>query len=587
MPQRRAKRLITVNFVAALDTGVYGIHMRVGNAEQSGLFRVPFDETQLTQISSDYEDNQFNPIGGKTPPAEWGTRLFHALFHGRLKELYETAVGQGCAIDLDLVFDPLDEEGYDTLRRCPWEWLADPVTGNFLCLEKTGGSVTRRLMLKRGAPTPPGFPTPPRILVVGASPEQLTALDLKGAVNGIQAAQNTTKVQLDIQKAANGSFEAMLTALKDAQAADKPFNVVHFIGHGGVVKGQGVLVFEGEGNRPHYVGAQECAHELASFPELSLVYLDACKTGAQEAKPLDSVASALVRRGFPNVLCMKNNIKDDHAIRLSAAFYAALAQGLPLEEAVTAARRAVVRIQTFNLCWSVPILFSRRIAPRFQSERAWHAFHRLWTFTGLALAYVTFTIYGKTQGWGLDLPLTEKGSYAAAIYGLLLGIPLFLWHLWLTIFYAQNHRNQPWYARLPPLFALEWNYAYKDARLFQAVSFLVVLVLPALGQIHFVNKMKNGSTFIHKLDDRKLTQPSPIGVRAQHFVWRPASYVFNPDNYFVFGASSFGEKDQVQFFPFYQPVAIVLLEVLVFWFYLRMLRAVFFTPRKNQTARGS
>jgi pyruvate/2-oxoglutarate dehydrogenase complex dihydrolipoamide acyltransferase (E2) component len=68
-------------------------------------------------------------------------------------------------------------------------------------------------------------------------------------------------------------------------------------------------------------------------------------------------AATLVRRGIPAVVAMQYQITDEAAIEFSRAFYEALADGWPVDAAVTDARVAVSMDSMLE--WGTPVLYMR------------------------------------------------------------------------------------------------------------------------------------------------------------------------------------------------------------------------------------
>jgi tetratricopeptide (TPR) repeat protein len=88
------------------------------------------------------------------------------------------------------------------------------------------------------------------------------------------------------------------------------------------------------------------------------VFLNSCE-GARgsEGDPFSGTAATLVRRGVPAVVAMQYQITDSAAIEFSRAFYESLADGLPVDAAVTEARVAVSMGSMLE--WGTPVLYLR------------------------------------------------------------------------------------------------------------------------------------------------------------------------------------------------------------------------------------
>jgi hypothetical protein len=71
------------------------------------------------------------------------------------------------------------------------------------------------------------------------------------------------------------------------------------------------------------------------------------------------MAAVLVRRGLPAVLAMQYEISDEAAIEFTTSFYRALVANLPIDAAVSEARKAISLAVAGSLEWGTPALFMR------------------------------------------------------------------------------------------------------------------------------------------------------------------------------------------------------------------------------------
>ncbi|MEO1085994.1 MAG: CHAT domain-containing protein, partial [Acidobacteriota bacterium] len=76
-------------------------------------------------------------------------------------------------------------------------------------------------------------------------------------------------------------------------------------------------------------------------------------------EPFAGVASALVLGGLPAVLAMQIPISDQAAIAFSRDFYAELAAGTTLDEALVEGRQAIENTDSNSVEWGTPVLFLR------------------------------------------------------------------------------------------------------------------------------------------------------------------------------------------------------------------------------------
>jgi len=156
-----------------------------------------------------------------------------------------------------------------------------------------------------------------------------------------------------------------LTWLKEAttpalqEALRRSVQVVHYIGHGDydAENQEGELLFEDESSATSSVKASWLA-TLLRDSGVRLAFLNACKTGHAAG----GVAEVLVRREVPAALGMQVSVRDDVAIAFSANFYAALADGWPVDAAVVEGRKAIVNALNNDPNqpdWVHPVLYMR------------------------------------------------------------------------------------------------------------------------------------------------------------------------------------------------------------------------------------
>ena len=122
------------------------------------------------------------------------------------------------------------------------------------------------------------------------------------------------------------------------------YHVIHFIGHGDFDEQRqiGVLVLEAPSRLGRMVSAEDFNQVLADERSFKLAVLNMCN-GARTsaADPSAGVAQSLVRQGIPGVIGMQFKISDAAAKQFAAAFYHALADDAPVDDALTQARKAI------------------------------------------------------------------------------------------------------------------------------------------------------------------------------------------------------------------------------------------------------
>jgi len=362
-----AKKMDYLDFEIEIGIGEGRIYpvavVRSAAGEAREAMRFPFDELALENQLLALQ-NALLRSGGKHRqillPEEqtvqkFGRALFNALFSGEVGKRYAVsqlaALSQGKGLRLKLrILSP-------ELAALPWEFLYDPGGSEYLCLSSTT-PIVRYLELAQ--PPQPLLVTPPlSILGVVSSPKDLPQLDIE------REKQRLEKAIEDLR--ANGLVE--LTWLPGQtwyhlQRAMRrgPWHILHFIGHGGfdAHTEEGLIALENEEGKAHQLSATLLGRLLADHRFLHLVVLNSCE-GARgsEHDVFSSTATMLVRRGIPAVLAMQYAITDRAAIELSRAFYEALADGLPVDTAVSEARKAISFGITNTLEWGTPVLYMR------------------------------------------------------------------------------------------------------------------------------------------------------------------------------------------------------------------------------------
>ncbi|HET9443989.1 MAG TPA: CHAT domain-containing protein, partial [Acidimicrobiales bacterium] len=263
------------------------------------------------------------------------------------------------------------------LADLPWEYAylprddaaTDDELAGFLALD-------RRLSLVRHHPLDPGAGPPPslapvtggrlRLIALLATPDdpaypKLQVAAERGAIAG--AVKRLTGLET--------SWVEHATFDKLERAVDQPAHVLHFAGHGefttdlgeelGTVVGRAFLVLEDDEHRPDLLGAEQVALQVAGAG-IQLAVLGACHSGRRDAvNPWAGVAPALIRTaGIPAAVGMQFTIADQAAVQFSRRLYERLAEGLAVEEAVTAGRLAIaLRKGGAERDWGVPVLYLR------------------------------------------------------------------------------------------------------------------------------------------------------------------------------------------------------------------------------------
>jgi CHAT domain-containing protein len=323
--------------------------------ETRTTLRWPFSELQLENRLKDLQIALLSSGGVEQAVQTFGRDLFDWLFTGETRSRYdvsqERARQQRKGLRVKLRIQS------PTLAALPWEYLYDARAAEYLCLSRST-PVVRYLELPQSIQ--PLAVTPPlQVLGMIASPSDLTPLDVALEKQRIDRAT----ADLHARNLLRWTWLEGQTA-RDLQRALRggPWHVFHFIGHGryDAWRAEGQIALTDAAGKAHLFGATDLARLLADHHELRLVLLNSCE-GAQGSTQdiFASAAATLIRRGLPAVVAMQYAITDHAAIEFAQTFYESLTDGLPVDAAVSEARKAISVNIPNSLEWGTPVLHLR------------------------------------------------------------------------------------------------------------------------------------------------------------------------------------------------------------------------------------
>ena len=331
--------------------------------ETRTTLRWPFSELQLENRLQALQIALLSSGGVRRQllsPAEqavqtFGRDLFDWLFTGETRSRYdvsqERARQQRKGLRVKLRIQA------PALAALPWEYLYDERAAEYLCLSRST-PVVRYLELPQSIQ--PLAVTPPlQVLGMIASPSDLTPLDvalekqrIDWATADLQARNLLQWTWLEGQTARD--------LQRDLRRGS--WHIFHFIGHGryDALRAEGQIALADAAGKAHLFGATDLARLLADHHELRLVLLNSCE-GAQGNRDdmFAGTAATLMRRGLPAVVAMQYAITDRAAIEFAQTFYESLADGLPVDGAVSEARKAISVNIANSLEWGTPVLHLR------------------------------------------------------------------------------------------------------------------------------------------------------------------------------------------------------------------------------------
>lgn len=300
------------------------------------------------------------PVAGRPGlrPREVGDQLFGALFSGPVGDFFKTSFEKiESAGDLGLRLRIEVDTAGTTSLDLPWELLRWTDRGELLALSNKS-PIVRSPDVPRSIPRRQRqrIEPPLRILAAMANPADSPELDLASEWAALQKVCGAIS-NVELERVQDATPAGIGSALRGSQ----PFHVLHFMGHGRFdpETGEGSLLLAED----RETRGSSLAQVLHDFPSLRLAVLNAChtarSTGGKGFDPFAGAAMALVQNGLRAVVGMQAPISDAAAICFSGAFYGALADGKPIDTAMSEARKAVFEIDTEGSEWATPVLFLR------------------------------------------------------------------------------------------------------------------------------------------------------------------------------------------------------------------------------------
>jgi tetratricopeptide (TPR) repeat protein len=278
-------------------------------------------------------------------------------------------------------------EAATLLLGLPWELLHDGDGYLFQGAKPT--RVRRRLPNTRSLDVSV-VAAPIRVLLVTARPEDEACgyIDHRGSALPLVEAMEQLGGLVRLHVLSPPTFDALGKELKRAFDARAPYHVVHFDGHGVYDRrvGLGGLCFEDPRDtdkldrRRHVTVHTDKLGPLLKDYRIPLVFLEACQT-AQAEDTAESVASELLQRGVASVVAMSHSVLVETARRFVETFYAGLAHGQRVGDAMLDGQRGLkddtFRGRIFGAGelrledWFVPVLFQEKDDPQlFRSTPA-------------------------------------------------------------------------------------------------------------------------------------------------------------------------------------------------------------------------
>jgi hypothetical protein len=271
-------------------------------------------------------------------------------------------------------------EAATLLLGLPWELLHD---GDGYLFQGAKPTRVRRRLPNTRTLDVSVVAAPIRVLLVTARPEDDACgyIDHRASALPLVEAMEQLGGLVRLHVLSPPTFDALGKELKRAFDARAPYHVVHFDGHGVYDRriGLGGLCFEDPRDtdkldqRRHVTVHTDKLGPLLKDYRIPLVFLEACQT-AQAEDTAESVASELLQCGVASVVAMGHSVLVETARRFVETFFAGLAHGQRVGDAMLAGQRGLkddtFRGRIFGAGelrledWFVPVLFQEKDDPQ-------------------------------------------------------------------------------------------------------------------------------------------------------------------------------------------------------------------------------
>ena len=323
--------------------------------EASIQFDIPFSQVDVENLIVQISRSRLIESPEAKKIHSFGQELFEAIFKDEVRDRLRASLGevnkQGLGLRVRLRMAGLSELG-----NFPWEFMYDPSLNRFLALS-VDTPIVRYLEMPQ-ALQPLTVQPPLRILAMICSPKDYPRLDVEREWQNLREAMQDLQSRglVDIQRLEPPTLSALQQTLRREQ-----FHIFHFIGHGMFSESQqdGLLLLEDDHREGYRLSGRDLGTLLHDHRPLRLAVLNACE-GARtsSADQFAGTAQSLMQQGIPAVIAMQFRITDQAAIVLAHEFYGALADGYPVDAALTEARKAI-KTQGNDLEWGTPVLYMR------------------------------------------------------------------------------------------------------------------------------------------------------------------------------------------------------------------------------------
>ncbi len=376
-------------------------------------FALPFDATTLENLLLKLDPGRTgtrrvgsNPM--QQAAMDFGGPLYQAIFTGDLGVAWTRSLDRVRSENAGGLRLRLRLNDAPAIAGLPWELLYDARSNSFIAQSERTPLV--RFLDVPEVPKPMAVDGPLRVLAIISSPTDLDELDVEAEWTRLRDALSPrlSAGLVVLDRLPSPTLSELGTWLRRSET-----HVVHFVGHGDFDEGlrEGVIYFQDETGRRSPVTASTLGPYLRDHDPLRMVVLNACRSARTDSiDPFGGMAQGLVQQDASAVVAMQFPISDKAAVKFTGEFYGALVDGLPVDQAVSSARKAL--LDGFRDEWATPVLFLR--APDGNIFENVHA---------AAGAVPTVPVVPGPVGPGPQAGTVERGFHPAAGGGAADGSP--------------------------------------------------------------------------------------------------------------------------------------------------------------------
>lgn len=279
----------------------------------------------------------------------WGEALFATLFAAGKPSGAYTKAREGAGLAEVVI-----QSGSAAFLALPWELLKDPARDRPIALDIDAFD---RTLPAEGdsADVQTAAGEALRVLMVIARPGGVQDVGYQMIARPLLERLEPVSGRVELHVLRPPTLDHLEASLQAAQDEGRPFQIVHFDGHGVFGKAppsggampasmykspaeQGYVVFETAAGGDHAVAADDFAAVLKQA-RVPLVILNACQSGAMGEAAEAAVATRLLHDGAAAVVAMGYSVYAVAAAEFMAAFYETLFAGRTVSDAVGAGRR--------------------------------------------------------------------------------------------------------------------------------------------------------------------------------------------------------------------------------------------------------